>query len=285
MDVRPEYLDLVASLRDDRASGNSDLVMHWRRYFSSWRMLHALLLCLMLILLQQLSGVPSLMLYITVVLDQAGVASADSRLYVSIGIAGVKLFTTMVINSGHNKGGRRTFLLSATATLVLAALCLAVATGPGSGTAWGTQLFVASLAVFVGAFHIGYGSMTWILIVELFPNFSRSPARSLCVLCDFLGNFLVAGTFISLQSLLSIPGLYTAWAALSALACLLIWLFVPETRGLTADTIERHMASKVFMCMTKSAVPMVRSVSDATLGGEAYIVRRPRPYDDIAPMP
>lgn len=53
VEVRPEYLDLVAGLKDDRASGNSDLVRHWRRYFSSWRMLHALLLCLMLIFFQQ----------------------------------------------------------------------------------------------------------------------------------------------------------------------------------------------------------------------------------------
>lgn len=233
----------------------------------------------------QMSGVPSLMLYITLVLDQAGVTSADSRLYVSIAIAAVKLLTTMIINSGHNRGGRRTFLLSGTATLVVAASCMAVATGPGSGTAWGTQLFVASLAVFVGAFHIGYGSMTWILIVELFPNFSRSPARSLCVLCDFLGNFLVAGTFVTLQSLLTIPGLYTAWAVFSAISCVVIWLLVPETRGLSADRIEKLMASKVFMCATTTAVPMARSVSDATLGGEAYIVRRPRPYDDITPMP
>ena len=152
------------------------------------------------------------MLYITVALEQAGVESADARLYVSIAVSALKLVTTMAINSGHNRGGRRTFLISATATLVVAASGMAIATGPGIGTSWGTQMFVASLAVFVAAFHVGYGSMTWILIVELFPNFSRSPARSLCVLCDFLGNFFVAGTFVSLQSWLSIPGLYTVWA-------------------------------------------------------------------------
>ena len=62
MAVRSEYLDLLAGLKDDRKMGNSDLVRHWRRYYQSWRMLHALLLCLLLIGLQQVTTIlaPSL---------------------------------------------------------------------------------------------------------------------------------------------------------------------------------------------------------------------------------
>jgi hypothetical protein len=92
----------------------------------------------------------------------------------------------------------------------------------------------------MASFELGQGPVVWLLMSEMFPLAVRGVAMSYGSSANFLFNFLVMLTFPALSSphALGTGGVFFLYAGVCVVACILTFIFVPETRGKTLEQIE-----------------------------------------------
>ena len=81
------------------------------------------------------------------------------------------------------------------------------------------------------------GGIYWVVVSEIFPNRVRGRAMALSVVFLWGGNFLVAQFFPYMLSALQ-EQVFNVFAASCAFCLIFIYIFVPETKGRTLETIE-----------------------------------------------
>src|SRR6202162_4586121 len=135
--------------------------------------------------------------------------------------------------------GRRPLLLASLGgmSLSLAALGLGFAVG-GAALKW---IGVLSLAVYIASFAIGLGPVFWLLISEIFPLKIRGQAASVATMANWLSNFVVSLTFLSLLNRLGSVWTFILYALLCGVGVWFCLRFVPETRGVPLEAIERDL--------------------------------------------
>ena len=91
---------------------------------------------------------------------------------------------------------------------------------------------------------MGMGPLPWVMNAELFAIESKAASSSLCASFNWLCSFLVVKFSPMLESMIGASGSYLSFAALAFLGTVLIGLTVPETKGKTAEQIQKHFKSK-----------------------------------------
>jgi hypothetical protein len=97
---------------------------------------------------------------------------------------------------------------------------------------------VAALLVYVGAYQVSFGPISWLIVGEVFPLSIRGQALALATLTNFASNFLVSLFIPSLQESLGPAGLYFSFAGIGLIALYVIYSIVPETKGKSLEEIE-----------------------------------------------
>ena len=103
---------------------------------------------------------------------------------------------------------------------------------------------LASIVTFAVAYSMGMGPLPWVMNTELFSIQSKATSSSLCASFNWLCSFLVVKFSPTLESMIGASGSYLSFAALAFLGTVLIGLTVPETKGKTAEQIQRHFKSR-----------------------------------------
>lgn len=102
-----------------------------------------------------------------------------------------------------------------------------------------------SLMLFMVGFSVGFGSIPFLLMGELFPAAQRSLMSSVAGSFNLLVMFLVIKTYHPLETMITTAGTFWAYSALCAAGCFFVIEFVPETRGRDSDEIAQLFEPKV----------------------------------------
>jgi len=212
-----------------------------------------------LVLLQQVTGQPSVLYEATPIFVSAGFS--DAAALSSTGVGFVKLVATLFTVWRVDQYGR-VFLLKVGTSMMLASLlvvaigfCFRECTVPDISISDCPQdsvrlpsscsyLVVAALMAYVSGYQVGFGPISWLMISEVFPLKVRGPAMSIACLLNFGSNILVTLTLNALLEALTPPGVFFLYAALTVVALGFIATVVPETKGKTLEEIEVMLAPK-----------------------------------------
>jgi SP family galactose:H+ symporter-like MFS transporter len=188
---------------------------------------------------QQVTGINTVIYYAPTIFQAAGFHSAESSIIATAGVGLVNVLMTIVAIPLLDRVGRRPLLLTSLGgmCLSLAALSLGFAIG-GEALKW---IGVLSLAVYIASFAIGLGPVFWLLISEIFPLSIRGQAASVATMANWLSNFVVSLTFLSLLNVLGTVWTFLLYAALSLAGIWFCLRFVPETKGVPLERIERDL--------------------------------------------
>jgi SP family myo-inositol transporter-like MFS transporter 13 len=104
------------------------------------------------------------------------------------------------------------------------ALCPAGATEAG----WLIFLF---LCLYLVSFGFGMGPMPWSVNAEIYPLKARAAATSMSTSCNWLANFAVSMTFLSLSDAITKMGAFFVYAAFALVFGAYFLNYLPETRG------------------------------------------------------
>jgi sugar porter (SP) family MFS transporter len=189
-----------------------------------------------LAVIQQITGINTVIYYAPTIFQQAGFQSALGSIIATAGVGLVNVLMTMISIPLLDRVGRRPLLLISLGgmSLSLAALGLGFAVG-GVALKW---IGVISLAVYIASFAIGLGPVFWLLISEIYPLNVRGQAASVATMANWLSNFFVSLTFLSLLNTLGSVSTFLLYAVLSLAGLWFCFRFVPETKGVPLESIE-----------------------------------------------
>ena len=232
-------LDEVHALAEEEKQahmgGFKDLAVPWIR--------RLLLIGIGLAVVQQLTGINSVMYYGSQLLQEAGF-SVNAAIILNIlnGVASVAGITVAILVM--NRINRRAMLLfgyffitAAHLLIGLSALLLA----PGLFRAYMILLFVI---MFVFIMQGTAGPLVWLMLAEIFPLEMRGFAIGISVLILWITNFFVGLFFPSVVAALGISSTFFIFAVIGALSFVFILTMVPETRGRTLEQLEAQFRQK-----------------------------------------
>ncbi|MDF1761136.1 MAG: sugar porter family MFS transporter [Coxiellaceae bacterium] len=228
-----EFHEIKHSLNYQRA--------RWQSLFQP-RVVPVLIIGIALALIQQVTGINTILYYAPTIFSMAGFADAQNSILVTglIGIVFVA-FSALAIPM-IDRFGRRFLLLLGVSIMTLSLILLGYLFLPSVKMSHHMQqLSVFIILVYIAAFAVSLGPVMWLMIAELFPIHVRGLGASVCTAVNWGSNWLVAVTFLSFVHFAGQGGTFLTYGLISLLSLLFIYLWVPETKGVTLEQIEAHL--------------------------------------------
>jgi SP family galactose:H+ symporter-like MFS transporter len=205
----------------------------------------ALVVGIGLAILQQVSGINTVIYYAPTIIQFTGVDSSSAAILASVAVGIVNVGMTLVAIRLLDRVGRRPLLLGGSAVMGVALAGLALVFLAGAGSTLDSVIAVASLMLYVGAFAISLGPIFWLLNAEIYPLRVRSKAAAVGTMANWMFNFLVSLTFLLLIEELGRSGAFFFYAAICVLTFFFCRALVPETKGKHLEDIQEIFADRV----------------------------------------
>jgi MFS transporter, SP family, galactose:H+ symporter len=198
----------------------------------------ALLVGIGLAILQQITGINTVIYYAPTIIQSTGIDSASSAILASLGVGIINVVMTVVALRLLDRAGRRTMLFIGVSGMSASLFALGCAFISGMPETLSTVLAIASLMVFVSSFAISLGPIFWLLNAEIYPLSVRGKAAAAGTMTNWFFNFAVSVTFLALVDLLTQTGAFWLYGTVGLLTLWFCWKFVPETKGRSLEQIE-----------------------------------------------
>src|SRR5581483_1542342 len=191
-----------------------------------------------LAVLQQVTGINTVIYYGPQIFEMAGIGSASASILAQTFVGAVNCGMTLIAIFFVDRIGRKPLLYVGLAGMfvALAALGAAFAQARLSGSL-GT-IALASMMVYVGCYAFSLGPIVWLLISEIFPLRVRATGMSVSTLANWVGNFAVSQFFLTMVDKLGRSGTFWLYASLCIVTILFVRPMVPETKRELLETIR-----------------------------------------------
>lgn len=194
---------------------------------------------ILLSVFQQFVGINVVLYYATDIFKGMGLTTNVSLLQTII-VGAVNLIFTVVAILTVDRFGRKP--LQIIGALVMAASMISL----GLDFWLGGKGMIALLCmlIYTAGFAVSWGPVTWVLLSEIFPNQIRGKAMAVAVAAQWIANYLVSWTFPILDNNPYLVAhfnhgfVYWIYGAMSILAVLFMWTFVPETKGRSLEQMQ-----------------------------------------------
>jgi len=230
-------------------SGLSELLKPWLR--------PALIIGVGLMFFQQFTGINTVIYYSPTIFQIAGFQGDFAPILATTLVGIVNILMTVVAIWLVDKWGRKPLTYLGLTGMVMALTVLGIAFNQaealGSSLKW---ISVGSVIVYIAFFAISLGPIAWLIISEIYPLKIRGIAMSIATFSNWLFNFIVAKTFLTLTKVLTIPGTeitgssgvpesnpagaFWLFALIGLGGIIFTYYYMPETKGHTLEEIEEH---------------------------------------------
>jgi sugar porter (SP) family MFS transporter len=244
--IEKEIDEIEESVRSDANPGSwSDLLQPAVKA--------ALVVGIGLAILQQVTGINTVIYYAPTIIEFTGVNSSAGSILAAVGVGIINVAFTIVAIRLLDKAGRRTMLMIGVSGMVISLVALGGAFVGGGGSTIASVVAILSLMGFVASFAISLGPIFWLLNAEIYPLGVRSKAAGLGTMANWTFNFIVSLTFLLLIEALGRAGAFWFYAAIGVVTLWFCWKYVPETKGKRLEEIEAEFEARA---AAKAAAPI-----------------------------
>ena len=211
-----------------------------------------LLVGIFLAIVNQTTGVNTVMYYAPKVLEYAGMSTSSS---ITAQVAnGVMSVIGSAIGIWLIMRFRRRQILIADVTGVgvcllgiAATFQLAIAPHMNAGTtppSWAAFLILGLMAVFMLIVQSSNGTVVWTMMGEIFPANVRGVMNGTSIFCMWIANAAITWTFPPMMERLGGGLTYTIYGALNLAIAVVLLKIMPETSGRSLEQIEQDMEAR-----------------------------------------
>jgi len=200
-----------------------------------------------LAILQQVTGINVFMYFgATIFKTLSASVRLDAGLLQQILINGAGVLFTLVAIATVDHWGRKPLMLVGTTGMGLSLVAMGVMaqtlTNPEAASGW----MLVFILLYIACFGLSVGPVTWVILAEIYPTAIRGRALGLATFFLWVADYAVTQTFPILDAKDSwfvqqfnhaFP--FYVYAAFCVVLVLVVWRFVPETKGRTLEEIER----------------------------------------------
>ncbi|XP_063602655.1 solute carrier family 2, facilitated glucose transporter member 1-like [Penaeus indicus] len=194
-----------------------------------------LVISMMMMIAQQLSGINAVIFFSTKIYLAAGL-SDEASLNATIAMGTMNVLMTICSLVMVEKFGRKTLMLAGLFGMLVDVLLLFICLLLKDLASWISFLSIFLVIFFVVMFAVGPGSIPWFLVTELFAQNARPVASSIAVAVNWTAAFIVGLGFLPIQEIIG-PYVFLIFVILLSLFILFTWKKVPETKGRSIDEI------------------------------------------------
>jgi sugar porter (SP) family MFS transporter len=230
-DAQKEYAQIEETLKHPRGS--------WKVLFSKV-IRPTLLIGVGLAVLQQVSGINTIIYYAPTILKLAGFESATTAILATMGVGFVFVLFTVIALPFIDRWGRRPLLFTGMIAMSLSLIYLAYAFH-SHDAAFIKWMALIAMLVYIAGFAVSLGPIMWLMISEIYPLKVRGLGSSVATAANWGSNMIVAVTFLTLIEFLGPSGTFTLYFIISLLGLWFVYALVPETRGVSLEQIEDHL--------------------------------------------
>ncbi|WP_375294394.1 sugar porter family MFS transporter [Bacillus sp. TSO22] len=191
---------------------------------------------------QQITGVNSIMFYGTQILQKAGFAR-DAALVANIGNGVISVIACTFGIWIVGKVGRRPLLLTGLAGTTASILLIAICSITLQGTPVLPFIVIGLTITFLAFQQSAVSVVTWLMISEIFPLRLRGLGMGISVFFLWMMNFLIGLTFPVLLDQLGMSSTFFVFVVLGASAILYVKKYLPETKDRTLEELENDFRS------------------------------------------
>jgi SP family arabinose:H+ symporter-like MFS transporter len=227
-DPKRELLDIQETLGAEQGRRSEPLFQ--KRYRKP------VLLAICIGMFNQLSGINAILYYLNDIFERAGFSKVSSDMQaVAIGFTNL-VFTVLAMTVIDRLGRKKMLLTGAAGT----ALCLAgVATIFATGSH--PELLIWLLVAFIAFFAFSQGAVIWVYLSEVFPNLVRAKGQSLGSFTHWIMNAMISAIF-PVMAASSGAAPFVFFAGMTAVQFLVVLTVFPETKGVSLEDMEHHLA-------------------------------------------
>lgn len=240
-EVIRSYIDESGALALLNTIQASLMMKSERRWSALWSpaVRRGLLIAVGFTVLQQVTGINTVIYYGPRILSLAGVASDTSAIFATFLIALVNVLATGIALPLVDRVGRKPLLYCGVGGMMLSLLLLSFAfhnhTSIGS---WLGFLATSCMMLYIACFAFSMGPIGWILVAEVFPLRLRGRGVAAATLGSGISNFVVSLTFLQLIHVVGNSMTFSIYAGFCVITLLFVCFVIPETRGRELESIS-----------------------------------------------
>jgi sugar porter (SP) family MFS transporter len=200
---------------------------------------NSLLIAVGFTVLQQVTGINTIIYYGPQIFALAGISSNKSAIFATLIVAVTNMLATIIALVLVDRVGRKPLLYAGVGGMTFSLFLLAYAfhNQAAFGSSPGTVATVC-LMVYITCFAFSMGPIAWILASEVFPLRLRARGIAAATLGSGASNFLVSLTFLSLIKAAGNALTFIIYGVFCIITLLFVRFIVPETKGRELESIS-----------------------------------------------
>ncbi len=245
-----EALQVLTDLRQDHGVARREVAeieeqlkqkQHgWSLFTGNANFRRSVLLGVLLQVMQQFTGMNVVMYYAPRIFKLAGFG--DSAQMWGTAIVGVvNVLATFIAIGLVDRWGRRPMLTMGFLVMALGMGVLGTLVYAGIDSETQRILAIAVLLCFITGFAFSAGPLIWVLCSEVQPLRGRDFGIACSTFTNWAANFIVGFSFLTLLNTIGNAQTFWLYGALNALFIVVTLALVPETKGVSLESIERKL--------------------------------------------
>lgn len=244
-----QALKTLIRLRGNEIQANeelSEIEVSLKHQKGNWKLVFSKLVRPTLIIgigmavLQQVTGINTIIYYAPTIFKLAGFESATTAILATMGVGVVFVLFTLIALPFIDRWGRRPLLFLGMIAMSISLAAMAYVFH-FQNYDWIKWLALAGMLVYIAGFAVSLGPIMWLMISEIYPLKVRGLGCSIATAANWGSNMIVALTFLTLIQRFGASGAFLIYFVISLLGLWFVYALVPETKDVSLETIEENL--------------------------------------------